>query len=190
MLFSPRYSTRESAQLCQRLSIAVESGIDVRKIWADEANRARGRAKSRFQRISSAINQGDSLAKGMAATDDYFPLLFRELTAVGEETGRIDAVYRQLADHFNQRLQMRRYFLAAIAWPVTLVMQKFMPAALSATVVSIALAVSLVTGVVSGFLRPGFAGMGRGPRPEGHTPHAAARRLTPEARRLESPRAA
>jgi putative ABC transport system permease protein len=39
-----------------------------------------------------------------------------------------------------------------IAWPITLVMQKFMPATLSPLVVSIALLVSLITGIVSGFL--------------------------------------
>ncbi|MGN6555830.1 MAG: ABC transporter permease [Verrucomicrobiota bacterium] len=39
----------------------------------------------------------------------------------------------------------------AIAWPLTLVMQKFLPASLSPTVVSIALLVSLITGLVSGF---------------------------------------
>ena len=40
----------------------------------------------------------------------------------------------------------------AIAWPLTLVMQKFLPATMSLTVASVALLVSLVTGVVSGFL--------------------------------------
>jgi putative ABC transport system permease protein len=40
----------------------------------------------------------------------------------------------------------------AIAWPITLGMQKFMPATMSVTVAGIALAVSLVTGLVSGFL--------------------------------------
>jgi putative ABC transport system permease protein len=39
----------------------------------------------------------------------------------------------------------------AIAWPMTLLVQKFLPATLSLTVVGIALAVSLVTGVISGF---------------------------------------
>jgi putative ABC transport system permease protein len=39
-----------------------------------------------------------------------------------------------------------------IAWPVTLLMQKVMPATLSLFVVSIALLVSLLTGVISGFL--------------------------------------
>jgi putative ABC transport system permease protein len=40
----------------------------------------------------------------------------------------------------------------AIAWPMTFLIRNFLPATLSLTVVSIALAVSLVTGVVSGFL--------------------------------------
>ncbi len=38
-----------------------------------------------------------------------------------------------------------------IAWPITLLMQKFMPAILSLDIVGIALGVSLVTGVLSGF---------------------------------------
>jgi putative ABC transport system permease protein len=39
----------------------------------------------------------------------------------------------------------------AIAWPVTLVMQRFMPAVLSLDIVGIAMGVSLLTGVLSGF---------------------------------------
>jgi putative ABC transport system permease protein len=39
-----------------------------------------------------------------------------------------------------------------IAWPLTLIMQRFLPATMSLTVVGIALLVSLVTGVVSGFM--------------------------------------
>ena len=38
-----------------------------------------------------------------------------------------------------------------LAWPLTLVLQKFMPATLSLLVVSLALGVALVTGVLSGF---------------------------------------
>jgi len=39
-----------------------------------------------------------------------------------------------------------------IAWPVTLVMQRFVPTAMSLTIVAIALLVSLLTGLISGFL--------------------------------------
>jgi putative ABC transport system permease protein len=40
----------------------------------------------------------------------------------------------------------------AIAWPITLVMQRFLPAAMSLNIAGIALLVSVVTGLVSGFL--------------------------------------
>ncbi len=40
----------------------------------------------------------------------------------------------------------------AIAWPLTLVMQRFLPATMSLKIAGLALAVSLVTGLVSGFL--------------------------------------
>ncbi len=39
-----------------------------------------------------------------------------------------------------------------LAWPFTLVVQRYLPATMSLSIVGIALAVSLVTGVVSGFL--------------------------------------
>ena len=39
----------------------------------------------------------------------------------------------------------------AIAWPLTFLMSKFMPATMSPIVVGIALSVSVLTGVVSGF---------------------------------------
>ena len=38
-----------------------------------------------------------------------------------------------------------------VAWPVTLVIQNYLPATMSFTIIGIALLVSLVTGVLSGF---------------------------------------
>jgi type II secretory pathway component PulF len=118
MFFSPRASTRETAQLCKRLAISLDAGIGVRKIWKDEAARATGFSKGYFKAVSEGISQGQSLTIALQATGSYFPLLFRELTAVGEETGRLEAIYHRLADQYEARLKMRRIFLGAIAWPM------------------------------------------------------------------------
>ncbi len=40
------------------------------------------------------------------------------MTAVGEQTGHLDRVLAQLAEHYQSRLSLRRAFLVAIAWPV------------------------------------------------------------------------
>jgi putative ABC transport system permease protein len=39
-----------------------------------------------------------------------------------------------------------------IAWPLTLIMQRFLPATLSVPVISLALLVSLITGIIAGLL--------------------------------------
>ena len=114
---SPRIGLKPLVGLCRRLSTALGAGIDVRTVWAREAERARGPLRDHLLTISQGINQGQSLADALVPTGDFFPTLFRELIALGEHTGQLDAVLTQLADHYQNQLNMRRSFLAAIVWP-------------------------------------------------------------------------
>jgi len=118
MLFSPRISTRDLAYLCRRLAISVDAGIDARTMWAKEAQRAIGPLQSRLVIISRSINQGESLREALTGTGEFFPVLFREMVEVGEQTGKLDAIFAQLADHCQERLKLRRQFLAVITWPL------------------------------------------------------------------------
>ncbi len=54
----------------------------------------------------------------MKETGQYFPEFFRELTQVGEQTGHLPEVFRQLAEHYEHQLKLRRVLLTAITWPV------------------------------------------------------------------------
>ena len=118
-MFSPRIGLKPLVGLCRRLSIALGAGIDARTVWAREAERAHGALESRLSDISDAANHGESLTVALAATGDYFPAIFREMAEVGEETGHLDAVFAQLADHYEAQLKMRRTFYSAIWWPMT-----------------------------------------------------------------------
>ena len=118
MLFSPRISTRELAQLCRRLSISVDAGIDARTMWAKEAQRAKGHLRSQLEIISEAVNQGESLRDALNDTGEFFPVLFREMVDVGEQTGKLEAIFAQLANHCQEKLKLRRQFLAVITWPM------------------------------------------------------------------------
>jgi len=117
-LFSPRLSTKTLTDLCRRLSIALSAGIDVRTVWSREAERAHGHLCRHLTDVSLAINKGESLAEAFSTTGDFFPPLFLEMIEVGEKTGHLDEVLAQLADHYQNQLDMRRAFLAAIAWPM------------------------------------------------------------------------
>lgn len=119
MLFSPRIGLKPLVGLCRRLHIALEAGIDIRVVLARETQRAHGQLRRHLSTLADAVNRGESLADGLAATDDFFPSLFRELVDLGEETGHLDGVLAQLADHYQNQLELRRNFLSAITWPVT-----------------------------------------------------------------------
>jgi type IV pilus assembly protein PilC len=118
MLSQPRLSTKALAELCHRLAIETEAGIDIRRTWQREANSVRGRLRPYFARIRDAVARGDSLSHALAATGKVFPPLFLELAHVGEETGSLGRVMQRLEQHYRRHVQARRTFLVAIAWPM------------------------------------------------------------------------
>ena len=118
MFFSARVDTRSLADLCHRLSMALEAGIDARTIWAREADRARGRLREHLSTISDAINHGEATSDALGQTGDYFPTLFHEMVGLGEQTGHLDAVLAQLAEHYQNQITLRRNFWASITWPL------------------------------------------------------------------------
>jgi len=92
--------------------------MDLRSVWQGEAQRARGAAREHFQTIHRAVGQGQAVSEALEHTGGFFPALFCELLRVGEQTGYQPEVFARLADHYEQRLQMRRRFWTAMAWPL------------------------------------------------------------------------
>lgn len=118
MIFTPRVDIKSLIGLCRRMSTALETGIDARTAWAREAERARGHLRGHLLDISDAVNRGESLSDAFATTGDFFPSLLREMVELGEQTGHLDAVFRQLDGHYQNHLYTRRTFWVAIAWPL------------------------------------------------------------------------
>ncbi len=119
MLFSPRMSLKQLAAFSQRASMCLLAGIDERAICAREVQNVSGRAARRhLTAVSQIVNQGGTLSAGLAATGDFFPPLFHEMVDVGEQSGHLGEVLKQLADHYQNQITLRRNFLASITWPV------------------------------------------------------------------------
>jgi type II secretory pathway component PulF len=117
-LFEPQIGTKPLAALCRRLSLALGAGVDVRNVWLRETKNAHGGSRARFEKIRQSVAAGATISDGLAPTGNYFPEMFRELVRVGEQTGHLPEVFRQLADHYDQQLKMKRTFLSAISWPL------------------------------------------------------------------------
>ena len=119
MLLSARISTNELARLCRRIGIALDAGVDVRTVFAREAERGtRPATRSRLRMVSEGINNGESLGEALVDTHDYFPEMFHELAHVGEKTGHLGESFIRLAEHYEEQIKLRRVFLVACAWPI------------------------------------------------------------------------
>ena len=118
MLLHPQLSNKALAELCHRLAVETDSGIDIRRTWQREADMARGRTRPYFVGIRDAVARGDSLSISLARTGSLLPPLFLEMTHVGEQTGTLGRVLRRLESHYRRQVQAQRLFLGAIAWPM------------------------------------------------------------------------
>src|SRR3954467_3043941 len=118
MLLEPQLSNRELTELCHRLAVETDAGIDVRRTWQREAESARGRTRPYFENVRDAVGHGDGLSQAFKRTGSLFPPLFLEMAEVGEQTGTLGRVLKRLEGHYRRQVQAQRLFLGAIAWPV------------------------------------------------------------------------
>src|ERR1700733_8632993 len=111
MLLAARIRQYELAELCHRLAVSLESGIELRRTFARESN-GRSSAKGRrpLEVISRAVAAGSSLYDAVAETGSFFPPFFRAMVEVGEQTGHSAEIFRHLSEHYDRQLRLRRMF--------------------------------------------------------------------------------
>jgi type IV pilus assembly protein PilC len=118
MIGQPRIGLKSLAATCRRLAISLGAGVDVRTVFNREANAARGPGGRSFSEISAAVADGGSICDGFKDHGSYFPEFFRQMVHVGETTGHLPEVFRQLADHYEHQLKLRRSLVSSITWPL------------------------------------------------------------------------
>jgi type IV pilus assembly protein PilC len=117
-MLSPQLSNKALSDLCHRLAVETDAGIDIRRTWQREAEMARGRLQPAVAQVRDAVARGDSLSAALARSRGVFPPLFREMAHVGEQTGTLGKVFQRLESHYRRQMQAERIFLVAIAWPM------------------------------------------------------------------------
>jgi type IV pilus assembly protein PilC len=70
------------------------------------------------ERMHSSIGNGSTLAEAVRAEKKYLPTFFIELLSTGEQGGKIDVMLRDLAQYFEDQLEMRRETVRAMVYPI------------------------------------------------------------------------
>src|SRR5690606_35690551 len=97
-----------AANFCRRFGTGIRAGLDVLRLLQSEAKHGPPRQRAVMQAVHQAIREGDTLHAAMTKQGKYFPQLLIVMAHAGEATGKLEQTMLTLADHFEQRVKIRR----------------------------------------------------------------------------------
>ncbi len=117
-LFSMRLPTRDLIVFARQLATLIESGIPITRGLQLLQEQTRNK---RFARVLSDITldvqQGRFLSEAIMRRQNAFPPLFGRLIEVGERSGNLETVLRQVANYMEKEQELVRRVRGAMAYP-------------------------------------------------------------------------
>lgn len=105
----------------RQLATLLQAGLPLDEALAALAEGAGARLRPLALALRARVMEGASLSVAMAQFPGHFDALYQATVAAGERSGRLDAALLRLAGHLEQRDAMRHQLLAALAYPLLLV---------------------------------------------------------------------
>lgn len=103
---------------CRAFKHGLAAGLSLPRVFHLQGNRGPRALRPMATRIAERLEKGDSLEDAMEVEGDLLPKLFRELTAVGERTGRLPDMFSELADYYELQQRLSRQFWSEATWPI------------------------------------------------------------------------
>ncbi len=118
-LFSSQIALKKVVPLCRQLATSYDAGIPImRSLELVSRNQPDKNVREVIERMHSSIGNGSTLAEAVRAENKYLPKFFIELLATGEKGGKLDVMLRDLAQYFEDQLEMRRETIRAMTYPI------------------------------------------------------------------------
>lgn len=117
-----RLRLKSIARFTRQMSTYQDSYVDVRKALTSMSNGfSDRRARESLIRVRDRINGGATLYQAFSREGNAYPPIFLQMTKIGEDSGTLALVYKQLAIYLEQQVAMRRRFVARLIYPCFMV---------------------------------------------------------------------
>src|SRR5690348_16154747 len=117
MLFSSRVPVPALMQWCRAMKHGLDVGLTPVRIFRQQAKTGPSQLRALAAALADRLEEGDSFQDALKPDAHRFPLLFVELIAVGEQTGRLTETFGELEDYFQTVVSSRKQLHAALVWP-------------------------------------------------------------------------
>jgi len=109
---------RDIIEFAINLSVMLRAGVPLLTAITDISETIENRRfRKRIVEIKRMVELGSSLSASLSAHSDIFPEIFINLTAVGEETGRLDKSLSDVAIHLQRIEDLKNAIRRALIYP-------------------------------------------------------------------------
>lgn len=123
MLLQPRLPLPLLAEFLHNLGMMLQSGLPIDLALADLAEESQHRGLRQMTRdLEQAVRSGNSLASGLEWHARLVPETVRSLVAIGEQSGHLDRVLTDSAEHLNRIVELRQGALKTMIYPAFVVL--------------------------------------------------------------------
>lgn len=117
-LLSSEISTKKMVTLCRQMSTVYDAGIPIVQGLNVIKNNMKDREVQQvLTKMQDDLRQGATLAEAAEAQQSKLPRFFIQLIATGEHGGQLDVMLQDLANYFEDQLELRRQVIRAMTYP-------------------------------------------------------------------------
>lgn len=117
-LFPYKISDKKKESFYLELSTMLNAGMDLRSVLELVVGE---QTKKKDQQILAAIQdaviKGASFSEALKSSSHFTPYEFYSVQ-IGEETGKLPVVLKQLADFYLYKIRQKRQFISALSYPI------------------------------------------------------------------------
>ena len=116
-LFGSALPDKDKEAFYHELEILMGAGVDI-KSCLDHIEKEQKKKKDQvlFADIRGRVLNGETLSEAIRKTGKFSPYEYYSLQ-IGEESGKLLEVFRELAGYFNARIRQRRQVINALSYP-------------------------------------------------------------------------
>lgn len=121
--FGKRLGLPELVMFCRQMYSLTKAGVPIIKAIAGLAESTDQEClRESLRKLSKDLAGGKSLTLSMQEQSDIYSSLFISMVNVGENTGRLEDVFKQLADYYSMEYETRKRISAAMRYPTLVIL--------------------------------------------------------------------
>jgi type IV pilus assembly protein PilC len=114
-------SDKDKEKFFSELSLLISEGVDIKTAieLATDENEKSSIVKI-YEDIKTRILNGEKLSTALKLSGSFSSYDFHNIS-IGEESGRLTVVMRELAQYYSQKLKLRRLLIGAVSYPIIVI---------------------------------------------------------------------